>query len=289
MILVAGATGSLGGRIVHGLIQRGESVRALVRTSSSHTALDNAGAEIAIGDLTDPASLAAACEGIDVVVTTASVSKTGDATLEAVDLEGNRNLVDAARAAGVKQFIFTSTVGASLEHPAPLFRIKAAIEQQLRDSGMAYTILQPNAFMDVWFGMLIEMPIHSGMPVTLVGESKRRHSFVAEQDVAAFAVSAVGHTAAKNATIIIGGPDAITFRDAVRMYEQALGRTIEVRSVAPGAPIPGLPEAVWGIAAGLESYDSEIAMDQTARTYGVRPTSAADFARARIEGYEQRH
>jgi len=68
------------------------------------------------------------------------------------------------------------------------------------------------------------------------------------------------------------------------MYEQALGRTIEVRSVAPGGPIPGLPEAVWGIAAGFESYDSEIAMDQTARTYGVRPTSAAYFARARIKG-----
>ena len=284
MILVAGATGSLGTRIVHGLIKRGESVRALVRRSSNHTALEAAGAEIAIGDLKEPASVAAACEGIDVVVTTASVSRTGDDSLEAVDLEGNRNLIEAARADGVGQFIFTSAMGASPEHPALLFRIKAAIEQHLRDSGMGYTILQPNAFMDVWFGMLIEMPIHSGMPVTLVGESKRRHSFVAEQDVAAFAVSAVGHTAARNATILIGGPDAITFRDAVRMYEQALGRPIEVRSVAPGAPIPGLPEAVWGIAAGLESYDSEIAMDQTARTYGVRPTSAADFARERIKG-----
>ena len=284
MILVAGATGSLGGRIVHGLIGRGESVRALVRPSSSYAGLASAGVEIAIGDLKDPPSLAAACEGIDVVVTTASVSRTGDDSLEAVDLEGSRNLIDAARTAGVRQLVFTSTVGASPEHPAPLFRIKAAIEEHLRDSGMVFTILQPNAFMDVWFAMLIEMPIHSGMPVTLVGESKRRHSFVAERDVAAFAVSAVGHTAANNSTILIGGPEAITFRDAVRMYEQALGRTIEIRSVSPGAPIPGLPEAVWGIAAGFESYDSEIPMDQTARTYGVRPTSVADFARSRVEG-----
>ncbi|MGI8844098.1 MAG: SDR family oxidoreductase, partial [Gemmatimonadaceae bacterium] len=166
----------------------------------------------------------------------------------------------------------------------PLFRLKAAVENYLRESGMTYTILQPNAFMDVWFGMLIEMPIHSGMPVTLVGDSKRRHSFVAERDVAAFAVSAVGHTAARDATILIGGPDAITFCDAVRMYEQALGRTIEVRSVAPGDPIPGLPEPVWGIAAGLESYDSEIPMEETARIYGVPPTSALDFARSRKGG-----
>jgi NADH dehydrogenase len=284
MILVAGATGSLGGRIVRGLLERGESVRTVVRSTSNHAPLADAGADIVIGDLKDPDSLAQACDGIDAVVTTASVSKTGDDSLEAVDLEGNRNLIDAARTIGVRHFIFTSTVGASPDHPAPLFRLKAAVENYLRESGMTYTILQPNAFMDVWFGMLIEMPIHSGMPVTLVGDSKRRHSFVAERDVAAFAVAAVGHTAAKDATILIGGPDAITFRDAVRMYEQALGRTIEVRSVAPGDPIPGLPEPVWGIAAGLESYDSEIPMEETARTYGVRPTSALDFARSRKGG-----
>ncbi len=284
MILVAGATGSLGGRIVRGLLERGESVRAVVRSTSNHAHLADAGADIVIGDLKDPGSLAQACDGIDVVVTTASVSKTGDDSLEAVDLEGNRNLIDAARAAGVRHFIFTSTVGASPDHPAPLFRLKAAVEDYLRESGMTYTILQPNAFMDVWFGMLIEMPIHSGIPVTLVGDSTRRHSFVAERDVAAFAVSAVGHSAAKDATILIGGPDAVTFRDAVRMYEQALGRAIEVRTVAPGDPIPGLPEPVWGIAAGLESYDSEIPMEETARTYGVRPTSALHFARSRKGG-----
>lgn len=284
MILVAGATGTLGGRIVRGLLERGESVRALVRSTSNHAPLADAGAEIVIGDLKDPDSLSQACDGIDVVVTTASVSKTGDDSLEAVDLEGSRNLIDAARAAGVRHFIFTSTVGASPDHPALLFRLKAAVEDYLRESGMTYTILQPNAFMDAWFGMLIEMPIHSGMPVTLVGDSKRRHSFVAERDVAAFAVSAVGHMAAKDATILIGGPDAITLRDAVRLYEQALGSKIEVRTVAPGDPIPGLPESVWGIAAGFESYDSEIPMDEAARTYGVRPTSALDFARSRKGG-----
>ncbi|MGE5943846.1 MAG: Gfo/Idh/MocA family oxidoreductase, partial [Flavobacteriales bacterium] len=71
---------------------------------------------------------------------------------------------EAARSAGVRHVIFTSTVGASAEHPVPLFRIKAEVERQLRESGMTWTILRPNAFMDVWFAMLIEMPIRQGLP-----------------------------------------------------------------------------------------------------------------------------
>ena len=85
--------------------------------------------------------------------------------------------------------------------------------------------------MDMWFGMLIETPLFSGQPVTLVGESRRRHAFVAEEDVAAFAVAAIDHPAARNATIAIGGPDALTLRDAVRAYETAGAPARPIRSV----------------------------------------------------------
>ncbi|HSJ62944.1 MAG TPA: SDR family oxidoreductase [Gemmatimonadaceae bacterium] len=282
MILIAGATGSLGSRIAHSLLDDGNAVRAFVRPTSTHASLLGAGADIAFGDLKDLASITRACDGVETVITTASVSKRGDDDVEAVDRQGNRNLVQAASAAGVRHVIFTSTVGASPAHPVPLFRIKAEIERLLRESGMTWTVLQPNAFMDVWFAMLIEKPIHEGMPVTLVGESRRRHSFVAERDVAAFACAAVNHPAARNATIQIGGPEALTFRDVVRQYERATGHPIEVRGVPPGDPIPGLPEPVWGIAAGLETYDSIIPMDETAVTYGIELTSAEVFARSRF-------
>lgn len=143
---------------------------------------------------------------------------------------------------------------------------------------MDYTIIQANAFMDVWFPMLIEMPVSNGQPVTVVGESRRRHAFVAERDVAAFAVvAAVGHPAAQNATLAIGGPEAATLRDVVRAYEAALGRSIAVRSVAPGDPIPGLPEQVWGFAAALESFDSPVPMEETCRQFGVSLSNLRDF------------
>jgi uncharacterized protein YbjT (DUF2867 family) len=282
MILVAGATGSVGGRIVHGLLGRGESVRALARQSSKHAPLTEAGATVAFGDLTDPASLADACAGVDTVITTASVSKTGTDAVENVDLQGTSRLVDAARQAGARHFIFVSTVGASPESPHPLFRAKGLVEQRLRESGLAFTILQPSVFMDVWFPVLIEMPAFSGRPVTLVGRSTRRHAFITEQDVAAFAVAATSVPAARNATLVIGGPDAVTFRDVVRAYEEASGRAIAIQSVAPGEPIPGVPEAVSGLAAALESFDTVIPMREMARQYGVIQTSVPDFARARV-------
>ncbi len=282
-ILVAGATGSLGGRIASGLLKGGEAVRVLARPNAATGALREQGAEVVTGNLKEPASLAAACAGMEVVITTVTAAKRGDDSLEKVDLEGSRNLIEAARAARVRHFVYVSTLGASPASPMPLMRIKGLTEQTLKTSGLTYTILEPGPFMDVWFPLLIEMPVLSVQPVTLVGESRGRHSFVAERDVAAFAVAAVvGNPAARNATIAIGGPAALTFRDVVKAYEDALGRPIALRSVAPGEPIPGVPPDIAQIATALESFDAVVPMEETARRFGVTLTSAADFARSRL-------
>jgi NADH dehydrogenase len=283
-MLVVGATGSLGGRIVRGLLEGGGEVRALVRPGSDGAALEAAGAHVVAGDLKDAGSLDRACAGAEVVITTASATKRGGDTIEEVDLRGNQWLIEAARRAGVRHFILVSTLGAATDSPVPVFRAKGAAEERLRESGMTYTVLQPDAFMDVWFGALVEAPALAGRPVTLVGESRARHSFVAERDVAAFAVAATRADAARDATIVIGGPEPLTFLDVVRAYEAAAGRPIPVRIVEPGAPIPGMPEAVWQLAAWLESFDTPVAMEATARQYGITLTSVADFARSRLAG-----
>jgi NADH dehydrogenase len=277
MILVAGATGSLGSKIATGFQSSGQSVRALVRPTSNAGSLENGGISIARGDLRDIRSLEAACAAVRVVISTASATNRSDDTPDNVDARGNQNLIDAARRAGVRHFVLISTLGASPESPLPAFRAKAAAEESLRQSGISYTILQPNAFMDVWFGMLIEAPVARGQPVTLVGESKRRHSFIAERDVAALAMAAIEHPAARNTTMVLGGPDAVTLQEVVRAYETVLGRSIPVLRVAPGEPIPGLPQPVWGIAAALETYDSPIPMEDTARTFGMTLTSVSAF------------
>ena len=288
MILVVGATGHLGGLIATSLLTRNASVRIMLRAGSDRQSLRNAGAQVAMGDLTSPATLDAACEGVDVVVTTANSALRGGAdNVLTVDIAGNRHLIDAARRAGVQQFVFVSAFGVTTDSPIPLFRAKALSETYLRQSGVPYTILAPDAFMDVWLPMVIG-PALSGGPVTLVGQGLRKHSFIAAADVAAFAVASIGRADAMNRYLPLGGPDAVSWQDVISVVERVLSREIPVVSVAPGHAIPGLPDVVASLMAGLETYDSTIPMAHLARAFDVTQTRLDDFVRGMLADTERR-
>ncbi len=127
--MVGGASGLLGGKIAHRLLERGEEVRALVRDSASVASLTAAGVEPIDGDLKDPASLQAACEGATTLVTTAnSVQRGGEDTVETVDLRGNAALIDAAEAAGVERFVYVSSLSADTASPVPFLAAKGALK-----------------------------------------------------------------------------------------------------------------------------------------------------------------
>jgi uncharacterized protein YbjT (DUF2867 family) len=220
MILVVGATGYVGGMIARNLLDAGQDVRVLVRPGSEYGHLVEAGAQAVEGDLKDFDSLKPAVEGVQVVVTTAnSASRGGDDTVETVDRAGNRNLIDSASEAGVEQFVFTSAQVANPESPVPLFRAKAETEQHLTSSGLTYTILAPNAFADIWVAGVVGGPAAAGAPVTLVGEGVRKHSFIVARDVAAFGSAVVGHPEAMNGRFELGGPQALSLRDAARFMD----------------------------------------------------------------------
>ena len=293
MILIIGATGTLGGRITRRLLQAGKDVRILTRHNSpsaemaqigmatSAQSLIDAGAQAVYGDLTDRASLDAACAGIDTVITTATATKReGADTIETVDLQGTLSLIDAAQAAGVGHFIYTSAYGSMLDHPVPLFHIKASCEARLEASGMAYTILQPDVFMEIWIGMVVGAPLQAGQPVTLVGQGDHKHSFVSEGDVAAFAAACVHNPAAQNQRIPIGGPAAHNWTEVVQTVGQAVGRSLAVNYVAPGSTVPLLPPMVGGMLAGMEAHETHIDMSETAPRYRVRLTPLEAFAQA---------
>lgn len=283
MYLIVGATGNLGGAITHMLLAQGKPVRILARPQSNYQPLVAAGAQAVLGDLKERVSLDPACQGADVVITTANSAQRGGAdNPQTVDLEGNRNLIDAARAAGVKQFIFVSVAGADPHNPIPFIAAKGKTDAYLQASGVPYTILSPNAFMEFWIGVYIGLPALQGRPVTLVGEGRRRHSFISAADVAAFALAAIENPRAINQRLTLGGPEPLSFRDAVAVYERVLGKSIPVQSVRPGGPVPGLPEAVWGLAAGFDMYDSPVDMTDTARAFGVKLTSLEEFVRRSV-------
>ena len=284
MILVVGSTGHLGGLITASLLARYASVRVLVRPGSEWQSLRDAGAQVALGDLKSRPTLDAACEGVDVVVTTANSALRGGAdTVRTVDIEGNRNLIDAACSAQVQQFVFVSAFGVAVDSPVPLFQAKALSEIYLRESGLPYTILAPDAFMDVWFPMVVG-PALSGAPVTLVGQGLRKHSFIAAADVAAFVTASVGRVEALNRHLPLGGPDAVSWREVIGAFERALSREIAIVTVAPGQALPGLPDIVADLMAGLDTYDSVVPTSELARTFGVKQTSVDDFVPEMLAG-----
>jgi len=234
MILVAGATGVLGSEIVRRLLARGEKVRAMVRVTSAPEKverLERAGAEIMRADVREPRTLLAACDGVNAVistVTTILTSQPGD-SFEATDGEGNKSLIDAAKKAGVTKFVFVS-FDTSKSAENPLSKAKQDAEDHLRNSGLDYTILHPSLFFESWLGpMLFADPAAGTAKVYGNGTDKIR--YVAVADVAEFAVQSLSRPAARNATIPIGGPDEISQRDAVRIFEEAYGRKFSVIEV----------------------------------------------------------
>ncbi|HEY3059278.1 MAG TPA: SDR family oxidoreductase [Chloroflexota bacterium] len=289
MVLVVGATGLVGGMITRRLLEQGRDVRILVRPNSHYQPLVAAGAKPVEGDLKDRSSLVAVCEGVDRLITTASAGSRGGAdTPDSVDLQGNCHLIDAARAAGVQQFIFVSTIGADEASPVPLLRAKAQAEEYLRRSGLTYTILASHTLMDLLLRLVIGDPARLGKPVTLVGEGRRQHSFVAARDLAAFAAAVVGHPAALDRRLMIGGPRPVSLREVVSTYEQVLGRSIPIQVAAPGEllpnlpPVPGLAEVVTSMVGALDMLDFPIDMAETARTFDVRLTPLEEWVRADV-------
>lgn len=143
-ILVVGATGFLGAKILRELA-REESValRAMSRRGAPADAA--AGVEWVRGDMMDPASLDAALEGVDVVVTSANGYM--KETL-AADFQGNRNLIEAATRAGVKRFVFLSIVACDKAPEVPHFHAKTVAEDRIKASGLPYVFMRAPAFLD---------------------------------------------------------------------------------------------------------------------------------------------
>jgi NADH dehydrogenase len=283
VVLLVGGTGKLGGRIARELLSKGVKLRTLCRPASGHAALRRMGAEIVFGDLTDPDSLSGACAGADTVVTTAnSARRSGPDTVDSVDESGTRSLIDAAAAAGVGHFVYTSLYGASTDAPSPFMAAKARSEAYLRTTGMAWTILAPNAFMDTWPGTVVGAPALAGKEVVIVGEGNRRHAYIAEHDVAQFAVASVLMPAARNRHLPLGGPAAVSWREVVAAYERVLARPVPVHYVKPGEVVEGMSETLLGLLAIFDTFDTDFDTSGLATEFGVQQTPLDAWVRASV-------
>ena len=237
MHLVVGGTGALGRHAVGRLRRAGEPVRVLTRDPARAADLARAGAEVVRGDLRDRASLEAACRGATTVLAAAhSMLGRGDAASARVDGAGNRDLVDAARRARVRRFVYVSVHVPPRFDEVPFFRIKREMEAYLRASGLPFTVLRPTAFMETHAHQLIGDAVLRGRRVVLFGHGERPRNFVAADDVARLAVRALADPALRDRTIEVGGPEDLTAMDVVRVYERLAGRRARVTRL----PLPVL-------------------------------------------------
>ena len=236
--LVVGATGLLGPEICQRLTAAGQQVRALVRSTADEgkrRALQELGVELVDGDLKDAASLARACTRVHAVISTASstLSRQAGDSIETVDHQGQLALVDAARRAGVDRFVFVS-FRENRDIQFPLTAAKRAVERALQSSGMAYTVLQASYFMEVWLTPALGFDAAHGK-ARLYGDGNQPISWISYRDVARAAAAAVIDGTGRNMVVELGGPQALTPREVVRMFEAAGAGEITTESIPTAA------------------------------------------------------
>ncbi|MBX2997465.1 MAG: SDR family oxidoreductase [Caldilineaceae bacterium] len=289
MNLVVGATGILGQEICRQLCAAGKPLRALVRASADPAKLEQLsqwGATLVYGDLRNRPSLDLACRGVDAVIVTVSAMpfsyKPGENNIQNVDVQGMYDLVDAAKAAGVHHFVYTSATG-NIQLDAPLPNAKRAVERYLRASGMIYTILRPGYFMEVWLSPAVGFDA-AHAKATIYGDGTKPLSWIAVPDIARFAVASLDNPAARNAIIELGGPEALTPLQVVEIFERIGGRKFELQ-FAPAEALTAqwkaatdpMQQSFSAIMLGYAGGDP-IDMGKTLKAFPMQMTTVAEYA-----------
>lgn len=287
-MLVTGATGTLGTLTTRLLLETGHRVRAMTRMLSNADDLKKRGAFIVKGDLRDVDSLEFALRGVSIVVSaTHSMLGKGEDSLEIVDDEGIRSLIDAAKQAGVEHFIFTSVIGAALDHPIDFWQTKARVERYLRDSGLAYTIIRPTAFMEMHAYELIGKLVEKGKRVMMFGGGKNLRNFVAAGDVAKLVVAAIDDQRMRGEIVEIGGPENLSSNNVAEVFGRISGKKVKVTHLplaaarAAGAAIkkvhPGVSRVIKS-AILSETTDQTFDSAGLVEKYPIKLTRLEDWA-----------
>jgi uncharacterized protein YbjT (DUF2867 family) len=218
MILVAGGTGRLGTKVVKLLRQRGLEVRVLTRDRTRAAHLVDMGVEVVEGDVGDPTAVQLAVEGARSVISAIhGFAGTKNASPATVDREGNSNLIQAGRKAGVDHLVLVSVRDASADHPMSLMRMKYAAEEELKASGLAWTIIRPAAYMELWCELLGRPLLEKGK-TQVFGRGRNPINWVSASDVARFVETAIVDPALRGQTIEVGGPENLSVTEFLDVF-----------------------------------------------------------------------
>jgi uncharacterized protein YbjT (DUF2867 family) len=275
-ILVTGATGNVGAHVVHELNARGATVRAFVRDPERASARLG-DVEMATGDLGDPASIAAAIDGIDRVFVTSADGPDKVAHECAV--------IDAAAAANVDLVVKLSALHASSRSALPAFGWHGDIEAHLQRSGVPAVVLQPSFFMSNLL-MVAAGVADTGTLYAPTGGAKV--AMIDARDVAATAAAVLTGDGYAGRTLQLTGPDAITFDDIADAIAAVTARPVayvdlsaaEARPRFEGAPVPEwLRRQLAGVFDLIRDGEFAQTTDTVCAVTGHAPRGIADFVR----------
>jgi uncharacterized protein YbjT (DUF2867 family) len=224
LVLVAGAGGRLGREVVRELCQRGRPVRALVRTARSRAALERLTPDVRRADALNLASLEPALRGVTAAFSCLGASVIpmpcyGARTFTRVDYPANRNLIDAARAAGVDKFVYVSVFGHRRLPDYDFVRGHERVVEHLRAVGMNYSVLRPTGFFSSMEEILLVAS--RGLLPEFCGGLARTNP-IHEADLAHACVESL--EAPSGFEMDLGGPDALPRREIARLALEAVGR-----------------------------------------------------------------
>ncbi|WP_069760093.1 SDR family oxidoreductase [Streptomyces sp. LUP47B] len=285
-VLVVGATGSLGGKVVDELLGRGKNVRALVRPTTDASRLEKRGVEIARGDMLDLDSLVAAMTGADAVITTAAGYTRGGKNAHDIDTVGNANLAEAAHRSGIRRFVLTSILTSDRTPHVPHFWHKKLAEDKLVQLGVPFVALRPGAFLDQ-IATMAGNPIDKGRLIWMA-KATVPLTFVRTSDLAAYLAAAVDADAANGERIDIGWDRPVSMREMADLMGKRAGRKIKVWAVpsvvvrAAGAVVGRFNPVVKDMAAMFGWFDTGRYVADTRRQeqlFGPVPTADDTLAR----------
>jgi len=277
-ILISGATGNVGSELVRVLQRRGARFRAMVRGADTAAARERlAGAELVVADFDDPDSLARALEGVD----RAFLLTPSSARAEAQQCA----FVDAARRQGVRKLVKLSQYAADTSSPVRFLRYHAVVEQAIRASGIAFTILRPNLFMQ---GLLAFRATIAARGALYAAAGDAAISAIDVRDIAEVAATALLEPGHDDVTYELTGPAALTHAEMAAQLAEALGRPVAFVDVPPAVMRDqllhvGVP--AWQADGLLENYahyrrgEAAVVASGVEDVIGRAPRAFADFAR----------
>ena len=279
VLLVVGATGTLGRQIVRRALDEGYEVKCLVRNFQKASFLREWGAQLVKADLTGPDSLPPCFENVDAVIDAATSRPAEKEGIYDVDWHGKVALIKAAKDAGVDRFIFFSILGAGEYPDVPLMEIKDCVEAFLRESGLNYTIFRPCGFMQGLIGQYA-IPVLERQSVWVMGEAGAI-AYMNSQDIAKFAVKALKLPAAENQTFPLAGPRAWGAYEIIRLCERLSEQNANVSNMPPALlrgvrNIAGFFQWTWDLADRLAFTEvsasgrvMDAPMDEVYKTFDV--------------------